>query len=134
MKNAVDVRPRKWSNIIVLFDDGIYSVIWGNYADSKNRHLGVRWNGDTETSVGFPSTRGKPQWHLEPRFLHKPILTELTTKLAKEYDEGNISMQVYVKRLNYTLKAISELTLTNIDTNKDVCHETRSLGEAIKAD
>ncbi|MDD2803956.1 MAG: hypothetical protein PHV33_00245 [Elusimicrobiales bacterium] len=73
------VRPKKWTNIIDLYDDGKYSAIWGNYDGDKKRCLGVRWNGDKD-KCGYPSQGGNPLWYVEPDFLTKDILFSLLYK------------------------------------------------------
>ena len=59
MPSGAIVRPRKWGNVIDLYDDGEYSAIWGNYDGSNNRCLGVRWNG-AEGEYGYPNQGGNP--------------------------------------------------------------------------
>ncbi|WP_418233615.1 hypothetical protein [Butyricimonas virosa] len=44
MPDAKDVKPGKWSNIIILYDNGDYSVCWGNYDGGVERTMGIRWN------------------------------------------------------------------------------------------
>jgi len=76
MPEGKDVKPKKWSNEIILFDDGNYSAIWGNYENSAKRSLGVRWNGQG-SEQGFPNQGSYPIWFVEYKFLVKPILLEL---------------------------------------------------------
>jgi len=76
--NANEVRPQKWLwndnyPIRVLFDDGEYSVIWGQFENT--RALGVRWNGGTE--VGYPGQGGNPTWYVEPDFIAISILQRI---------------------------------------------------------
>jgi uncharacterized protein (TIGR02145 family) len=47
MPKGKDVTHEKWSNEVVLFDDGCYSAVWGNYENSPEKNLGVRWNKKT---------------------------------------------------------------------------------------
>lgn len=81
MPNAMEVQPRDWSQIAVLFDDGEYSVISGLYGGDP--HLGERWNGTGDSPLGFPNVAGHPVWHVVPRFLEIPILHGLLDELAK---------------------------------------------------
>lgn len=76
MRSAATVVPKKWTNIIILYDDGDYSVIWGSYDGNLNRCLGVRWNGDVNGD-GYPNLGGNPLWYVEPKFLTEPILLSL---------------------------------------------------------
>lgn len=54
---AEDVQPQRWSAGQVLFDDGAYSVISGDYQEedgTSSPDLGERWNGG-EDYPGFPN-------------------------------------------------------------------------------
>jgi len=81
MPAAFDVTPGKWSNIRVLFDNGWYSVIAGDYEGKAV--LGERWNGD-EGTLGFPNQAGHPIWHVVPSFLEVPILHALLDEIARK--------------------------------------------------
>jgi len=83
------VRPHKWSNVIDLYDDGDYSLVWGCYDNSEERCLGVRWNGDE--GLGFPNQSGYPVWHVEPGFLTKSILLELLDRVNNNRSLGDIN-------------------------------------------
>lgn len=83
MPAAEAVRPEKWRNMSVLFDNGWYSVVSGTYDNGDVSVLGERWNGEQE-SLGFPNVAGNPVWHVIPEFLAIPILhgllDEITTR------------------------------------------------------
>jgi hypothetical protein len=81
------VRPQKWSNVIDLYDDGEYSAIWGNYENSPNRCLGVRWNGEPNTQ-GYPNQGNNPTWFVEPESLAKMILLEFCSRVNKKPNDG----------------------------------------------
>jgi len=80
MPAATKVRPRKWNNIRVLFDNGWYSVIVGHYEGEHK--LGQRWNGE-KGHVGFPSQGGHPTWHVVPPFLVHSLLLGLRDELTR---------------------------------------------------
>jgi hypothetical protein len=82
MPSAADVRPEKWSNITILFDNGEYSVISGMY-EQTNIALGERWNGGSGNPLGFPSSSGHAVWHVVPAFLELPILHGLLDELSR---------------------------------------------------
>lgn len=86
MPSASDVRPGKWSSICVLFDNGWYSVISGEYEDEYA--LGERWNGDDDRP-GFPSQGGHPIWHVVPDFLRVALLGGLRDELARTANPEN---------------------------------------------
>jgi len=78
----MEVKPKKWSNEVILFDDGSYSAIWGNYENSTKKSLGVRWNGQG-SEQGFPNQGSHPIWFVEYKFLVKPILLEFYFQTLK---------------------------------------------------
>ena len=80
---GIKVRPQKWSRVIDLYDDDIYSAIWGSYDEGDERCLGVRWNGDTNRPCGYPSQGGNPVWYVEKDFLIRPILCALLGELGR---------------------------------------------------
>ena len=90
MPAGSSVRPGKWDNVIDLYDDGDNSAIWGVYNDdsSKDRCLGVRWNGGD--SYGYPNQGGNPLWYVEPDFITKNILLELLSRVNKDSASGNL--------------------------------------------
>ena len=101
MSSGHEVRPQKWRNVLDLYDNGEYSAIFGNYDGSKNRAVGVRWNGST--GVGYPNMAGHPTWYLEPKFLHKSILLNLL-------EEVNIStLKDKTKYIENILIALQEV-------------------------
>lgn len=79
MPVAIDVTPKDWTEISVLYDDGMYSVIWGRFRLNRIKSLGVRWNG-AEGEKGYPSFGKYPLWYREPEFLIMPILRGLLEK------------------------------------------------------
>jgi hypothetical protein len=105
MPSAADVRPEKWSNITILFDDGEYSVISGIY-EQRKAALGERWNGPDD-SLGFPNVAGNPVWHVVPDFLAIPILHGLLDELSRQQnsqppERAAAIMQELVERLRTT--------------------------------
>ena len=82
------VRPNKWSKVTDLYDDGIYSAIWGCYNTRTEKCLGVRWNGNEDQ--GYPNQGDNPLWYVEPEFLTKYILLELLHKVNNDPSLGVI--------------------------------------------
>lgn len=80
MPAATAVTPERWTGITVLYDDGSYSVVAGDY-DGHHR-LGKRWNG-SGSHPGFPSQGGNPLYHVTPEFLSRPVLLGLLEQLAR---------------------------------------------------
>lgn len=79
MPDAIHVRPGRWANITVLYDDGSYSAIWGDFSGKgqpTRSCLGVRWNGHPG-HPGFPNQGKNSTWYVEPDFLTPAILKHL---------------------------------------------------------
>lgn len=95
MPSASEVTPGKWSDIRVLFDNGWYSVIAGEYEGEYA--MGERWNGD-EGEPGFPSQGGHPLWHVVPDFLRPAVLAALRDELGRTDSADNRAQAAAVLR------------------------------------
>lgn len=82
MTSARDVNPQKWSEKIELYDNEVYSVVWGRYDGEWT--LGVRWNGNDGDDIGFPRQGNYPTFYVEPDFLWEPILLSLLKKVSSD--------------------------------------------------
>ena len=86
MPNADDVRPHRWTQTRVLFDNGYYSAVWGTFegVDEPARVgcLGVRWNG-SGNRPGYPSQGAYPVWYREPDFMASAVLHALRKELLQ---------------------------------------------------
>lgn len=97
MPHGADVRPRKWTEREVLFDDGTYSVISDRFEGSNHSVLGMRWNG-AEGELGYPNMAGNPVWHVVPQFLAIGILQGLLNRLAGENGEEIQAFSTRIRR------------------------------------
>ena len=97
------VRPKDWTQVIDLFDDGKYSAIWGIYKKGQRRCLAVRWNGGKGCD-SFPVRGRYPLWYVEPDFLTASILYALLTIVI--HDQGKTPRQA--KHLTNLRIALSE--------------------------
>lgn len=80
MPAGSEVRPKRWSKVLDLYDDGAYSAIWGTYKDTKTRSvrcLGVRYNRHDASELGYPSQGKYPSWYVEPPIMTGVILEQL---------------------------------------------------------
>ena len=85
------VRPRKWSKVIDLYDDGEYSFIWGVYEKHEDDLcLGARWNETGITKRGFPNHGGHPIWHVEPKIVSTEIIKKLYNLVENNPSLGNL--------------------------------------------
>lgn len=101
MPAAVDVKPGRWSEILVIFDNGWYSVMWGRLDGQNHKDLGVRWNGKGESEKGYPNGRGYPQWYVEAPFLRESVLLGVKSELQKMDVTPQITR--YLKNLDIAL-------------------------------
>ena len=54
-----EVKPRRWSHLRILFEQGDSGIVSGNYDGNERRVIGLRYNGEGN-AVGYPSARGYP--------------------------------------------------------------------------
>ena len=104
MPTAVDVTPHDWMGVSVVYDDGIYSVVWSHFRDDTKKALGVRWNG-SEGTLGFQNSFGNPTWYVEPAVLSEPILIGL---LGKVLASGG-KLERYVDNLLQAIRETKQL-------------------------
>ena len=71
-----DVKPSICPNSTILYDSGIFTVAIGRYEDTDNTLL-MRWNGEAESSKGYPKAFGNPMWFRVEDNLVLGILTSL---------------------------------------------------------
>ena len=84
MINGCNVKPKKWKNTQVVFDDGVFSLIYGNYDGNQKKCLGCRWDGDINNpnDIGYPRQGKYPTWFVLPDALWKCILTSIQSNSA----------------------------------------------------
>lgn len=99
MQSGKNVRPKRWSRVIDLYDDGNFSAIWGSFDNSADRILGVRWNGDTEEDIGYPSLGGNPLWFVQPSLLWYATLITLLQK-----SKSNPNLEKYIDNILIAIK------------------------------
>jgi hypothetical protein len=90
------VRPKRWSNVVDLYDDGEFSAVWGDYLgrDGKTyRCVGTRWNGDEDDpeDIGYPLRGAYPVWYCEPDLLAIAVLERLLEEVKKYPRHGNVA-------------------------------------------
>ena len=59
-----NVRPAKFKVHKVIYNNGSFSVAYGNWENGGPR-LAMRWNG-YEEAIGYPSQGGNPLWFQLP--------------------------------------------------------------------
>ena len=64
----------RWRIVDVLLSRGKggWSLALGIWDDRPR--LAIRWNGDEDTPIGTPQSRGLPVWTMLPEELHDPVL------------------------------------------------------------
>lgn len=70
-------------------DEGSWSVAQLEWDNSKA--VGIRWNGDSNSSKGLPQARGNPAWFIVPQELEEAVLKaarEANRMRRSELEEG----------------------------------------------
>ena len=83
------VRPKKWTNVIDLYDDGEVSFIAGNYDGAKKISVAMRWNKDP-SEPGFPKQGKYPTWFVLPDWVAKiilPLFKNSPNSMPHEFDK-----------------------------------------------
>ena len=97
------VRPKKWSEVLDLFDDGVNSYIVGYYKDLDKDCIGVRWNGDLNNpkEIGYPRHADYPTWFVLPEYLNNQTLQTLQSLVSANPNLGSLAnITAAVTRLN----------------------------------
>lgn len=63
-------------DIEIVYDSGPTEGSWAvaKFLWDKEERVGVRWNGEPDTGVGTPQTRGVPTWFVLPEELALAVL------------------------------------------------------------
>lgn len=102
MVSGKSVRPKKWSNVLDLFDDDVNSYIVGYYEDLGKDCIGVRWNGDVNNlkEIGYPRHADHPTWFVLPEHLNNQILQTLQSLVSTNSNLGSLeNIAIACKRL-----------------------------------
>jgi hypothetical protein len=86
MPKPIDVKPKNFSVKKVLFDNGDFSMVIGDWINEKNV-LAMRWNGDDKENSGYPKTFGNPMWFIIHNELKHPIIQALLHQNPETIDK-----------------------------------------------
>jgi hypothetical protein len=95
------VNPNAWSNHEVIYDDGEFSSVWGQFNGS--RCLGTRWNGETDDERGYPGQGAYPLWFVVPPFLALSTLERLHTA-AIQSNLANPQREPYAQKIQDAIR------------------------------
>jgi len=73
MPRPEDVNPQNFHVHHILFNDGEFSIAWGEWEDGTLR-LAMRWNGEG-SDPGYPKLFSNPVWFLLPDSLTISVLS-----------------------------------------------------------
>jgi hypothetical protein len=96
-----DVRPAKFNSFKVLYNDGKFSIAWGNGEDDTETRLAMRWNGDDTDpdNHGYP-VRGKyPVWFDFPDRL-APLLIQALSSTKEDSLNKYLNMEAIKEAQN----------------------------------
>jgi hypothetical protein len=61
-----NVKPFRFHVHTIIYNNGEFSVAYGIWEDDGSKRLAMRWNGEPEEHVGYPSQGGNPLWFQLP--------------------------------------------------------------------
>lgn len=100
MPRGKDVRPKKWRNINILFDDGQYSICIGLYEDLDDYSIGERWN------ESYPRQGASPTWYIRPEMFYLSTVNELISLYEKK-ESLTEEENEYYQNCKHALKLLS---------------------------
>lgn len=80
------VNPKNFKVENIIYNNGYFSIAYGLW-DEKDKHLAMRWNGDSEGDPGYPKLFNNPVWFLVSEELKIPILKALLEIKNSDNDE-----------------------------------------------
>ncbi len=88
------VNSSKFTVSKVVYNSNSFSIAYGTYQGETHEQLAMRWNGETEESIGHPNSRGHATWFLITADLTDVLLTALlNNKASKKKDILNILLK-----------------------------------------
>lgn len=70
------VSPKaSWTLVDVVLDEGEGEPAYAIGMWDRRRRIGFRWNGDNDSPLGNPQSRGLPTWVMLDPALHGAVLT-----------------------------------------------------------
>jgi len=110
MPKGKDVQPKKWKELVILFDDSFYSICWGTF-EGKRYSMGQRWN------ENYPRQGSSPTWYRIYPELVKCTLEGLKDLILKS---EHLSHEEKIEYENARKKALSEFISINSDKAEDL--------------
>ncbi len=80
------VNPSNFKVESILFDNDYFSIAFGNWENSKEFSIAMRWNGNDGGDVGYPKLFKNPVWFLIHNDLRTPIVKCLLELECSEND------------------------------------------------
>lgn len=71
-----NVNPKNFKVESILYNDKRFSIAYGTW-ENQQKHLAMRWNGDSEEEIGYPKVFQHPMWFLIAEDLKIPILKSI---------------------------------------------------------
>lgn len=88
------VNSSKFTVSKIIYDYNGFSIAYGTYQGEKHKQLAMRWNGDTDESIGHPNSRGHATWFLITADISDVLFTALlSNKAAKKKEILNILLE-----------------------------------------
>lgn len=93
--NPDSINPTKWNRGEAFYFDGEIALMMGHYDGSSDECVGMRWM-VAEGPLGYPVTRGYPQWMVTPDKLALYMLEGID---EHENDSGTIRNPIEFRRV-----------------------------------
>lgn len=90
-----NVKPGKFKKHTIVYDNGLFSIAYGEWDTQKELRLAMRWNGDGN-SIGYPSQGGNPLWFQLP---NEGIWTSEILRAIKNIDESEKQLNELMAKL-----------------------------------
>lgn len=110
MPEGKDVHPKKWKELVILFDDGVYSICWGTFEGNKYT-MGQRWN------ENYPRQGSSPTWYIMYDDLVKCTLEGLKDLISKNDFLSDEKKNEYEDARK---KALNEFLVIKSNTDEDL--------------
>ena len=87
--NPDSINPGKWQRNPAFYFDGNIALMMGHYDEDPEECIGMRWMA-AEGPLGYPVTRGYPQWMVTPFRLALYMLEGIDRNRDQERANGHL--------------------------------------------
>ena len=87
--NPEEANPNNFTEKVIIYNDGSFSIAYGKWHESKDMALAARWNGEDNdpNDKGYPKVFGNPMWFLITENLKDILLAALLSSPHSKKDK-----------------------------------------------